>query len=231
MPADLLAPSSWSAGNIWCEGVGRLASDLPAIRPGARIGLLGGSFDPAHEGHVAISKRALRQARLDRVWWLVSPQNPLKENKPSASLPERLAQARHLAGHPHHGIWVSDIEAYLKTRYTVDSVRALRCLLPDARFVLLMGSDNLAQLPQWHKWRDLIEMLPFMVAPRGAGSLESLGGAAKSHFRGRIISRECSRSFLDVAPPALFYLSGPRIPLSSTGLRKQSKRVVRRGES
>ena len=151
---------------------------------------------------------------------MVSPQNPLKENEPSVSLPERLARARCVAGHPHHGIWVSDIEARLGTRYTVDSVRALRRLLPDARFVLLMGSDNLVQLPQWHKWRALIEMLPFMVAPRGAGSLESVGGAAKSHFRGRIVSRECSRGLLDASPPALFYLSGPRIPLSSTGLRK-----------
>ncbi|MCY4032730.1 MAG: adenylyltransferase/cytidyltransferase family protein, partial [Hyphomicrobiales bacterium] len=101
--------------------MGSFVPDFPDVREGARVGLLGGSFDPAHQGHLAISLRAMRQARLDWVWWMVAEQNPLKD-KPSASLRERLAQARRLAGHPLRNIWVSDTETRLGTRYTVDTV-------------------------------------------------------------------------------------------------------------
>jgi len=120
--------------------------------PRRRIGLLGGSFNPAHEGHLAISRAALKRLRLDRVWWLVSPQNPLKPADQTTDLEQRLAAARAIADHPR--VVVTDLERRIGTRYTVDTVGWLskRCR---ARFVWLIGADNMAQLPRWRRWRSL----------------------------------------------------------------------------
>ena len=201
--------------------MGRRAPDLPAVRPGARIGLLGGSFDPAHEGHLAISLRALHQARLDWVWWLVAAQNPLKRHAPSAPLAQRLAQARRLAGHPLRRIWATDAEARPAGRYALDSVRALQRRFPEARFVLLLGADNLAQLPRWHRWRRLAAAVPLLVAPRPAAPCESLGGRGRAHFAGRLLRREDISRLAETRPPALAFLSGAPVGLSSTMLRRR----------
>ena len=206
--------SNSSAGNIWYEGVGNFAPDLPSVRSGARIGLLGGSFDPAHEGHVAISLRAMRQARLDWVWWMVAPQNPLKDT-PSASLCERLECARRFVGHPLRRIWVSDIEIRLRTRYTVDTVQSLRRRYSHAQFVLLMGSDSLMELPYWRGWRELTRLLPLLVAPRTRSSIST--NYERNGFR--IIPPECAYQLVEVRPPAICFLSGKRLSVSSTRLR------------
>lgn len=212
------------AGNIWCEGVGNFAPDLPDVRPGARIGLLGGSFDPAHEGHVAISLRAMRQARLDWVWWMVTPQNPLKDT-PSASLRERLERARRFAGHPLRCIWVSDIEIRLRTRYTVDAVRVLRQRYSHVQFVLLMGSDILTELPRWSDWRELTRLLPLLVAPR-TRSLISMNCGRRGF---RIIPPERAYQLVGSRPPAVCFLSGTRLSVSSTRLRGLVGSEISRG--
>ena len=208
------------AGNIWYEGVGNFALNLPDVRAGARIGLLGGSFDPAHEGHVAISLRAIRQARLDWVWWMVARQNPLKD-APSDSLPERLAQARRLTGHPLRHIWVSDVETRLGTRYTVDTIRTLRQKYPQVRFVVLMGSDSLVELSLWHNWRVLIHLLPLLVVQRENHAVISTSYQVKGILRGRILSPEHAYRLMEIPAPAACVLSGSKLPISSTKLRSR----------
>lgn len=206
--------SNSSAGNIWYEGVGNFAPDLPNVRPGARIGLLGGSFDPAHEGHVAISLRAMRQVRLDWVWWMVTPQNPLK-GTPSVPLRERLEYARRFVGHPLRCIWVSDIETRLRTRYMVDTVRFLQQRYSHVQFVLLMGSDNLTELPRWRSWRELTRLLPLLVAPRTRSSIST--NYERRSFR--MIPPERAYQLMDIYPPAVCFLSGTGLSVSSTQLR------------
>lgn len=195
--------------------MGNFVPDLPDIRASARVGLLGGSFDPAHEGHVAISSRAIQQARLDWVWWMVAPQNPLK-GAPSAPLRERLVQARRLVGHPSRRIWVSDIEARLGTCYTVDTVVSLRQRYPRIRFVLLIGSDNLVDLSRWYDWRRLSRLLPLLVAPRGFSLISVNCGWGGF----RVLSPECICRLVNTPPPAVSFLTGIRIPISSTRLRE-----------
>lgn len=169
------------------------------IVDGMRIGLLGGSFDPAHEGHLYVSDVARKALELDYVWWLVSPGNPLKA-KP-AGLAKRLAAARALARSPR--IIVTDIEAALGTRYTVDTVAALSRRFPGVEFTWLMGSDNLVQFSRWRRWRALAAALPIAVVQRPGSVLAALY-APLARFRG---SRR------------LLLLDGRRNPQSSTALR------------
>ena len=125
---------------------------LPAFgsRQSQRIGLLGGSFNPAHEGHLHISLIALKRLRLDAVWWLVAPQNPLKPSKGMADIDTRLANARAMADHPR--VVVTDLERRLGTVYTIDSITRLQTVYPRLRFVWLMGADNVVQFPRWSGW-------------------------------------------------------------------------------
>lgn len=143
----------------------------PHLRSGAAfagltIGLLGGSFNPAHDGHVAMSLYALKALRLHAVWWLVSPQNPLKSSADMASLAQRLDQARRMATHPR--LVVTALEVALGTRYTADTLRKLQRRFPGVRFVWLMGADNLRQIPRWRDWQDIFYRLPVAVFRRPA---------------------------------------------------------------
>ncbi len=149
---------------------------------GRRIGLLGGSFNPAHGGHLHISRLALSRLDLDEVWWLVSPQNPLKPAAGMAPFAERLAQAADIAAADRR-IKVSDIEARLGTRYTADTLKALTRRFPRARFVWLMGGDNLAQLPYWKRWQDIVGTVPIAVFDRPGSSLRALAGSAGAALR------------------------------------------------
>jgi nicotinate-nucleotide adenylyltransferase len=171
------------------------------------IGLLGGSFDPAHEGHVYISDIALKALKLDRVWWLVSPGNPFKPAP--APLAARLAGARALARDPR--IMVTDLEHALHTRYTADTVAVLRRRFPRVRFVWLMGSDNLDQFSRWRRWRDITASIPIAVVRRPGSVLAPLRAAAA---RALGVSRRLS------APPSLVVLDGRRSFASSTAMRE-----------
>src|SRR5205814_632695 len=156
---------------------GRRGSLVGAVA-GRRIGLPGGALNPAHGGHLHISREALKRLDLDEIWWLVSPQNPLKPVAGMAPFAERLQQAAAVAAAARR-IRVSDIEAALGTTYTADTLRALRRRFPRARFVWLMGGDNLAQFPYWRGWQQIFRTLPVAVFARPTTSLKALAGKAE----------------------------------------------------
>ena len=193
----------------------RLGGRLPAR--GQRIGLLGGSFNPAHGGHRHVSLEALRRLRLDAVWWLVSPQNPLKPQAGMAPLAERLAGARALARHPR--LLVTDLEALLGTRYTADTVRLLTRRLPGRRFVWLMGADNLIQIDRWESWTEIFHALPVAVLARPSYSLGASSAKAAQRFRRyRLPERRAARLPAEV-PPAWAFLHIRLSALSATQIR------------
>jgi nicotinate-nucleotide adenylyltransferase len=196
-------------------------SAVAALRPERagirRVGLLGGSFNPAHEGHLHISRLALTHLKLHEVWWLVSPQNPLKDRRGMASLAERLSGARECAR--GETIWVSSIESALGTRYTVDTLPALGAAFPRTRFVWLMGADLMVQIPRWRNWRRIFETLPVAVFDRGSYSHEALSGeAARVFARDRVTACQAARLPL-MRPPAWVFFETPVLPVSATEIR------------
>ena len=157
---------------------GKMRAGFPIATRGMVVGLLGGSFDPAHGGHVHITREAIKRMGLDRVWWLVSPGNLLKPVQP-APLADRVAYARRLIGDPK--VVVTDLGARLATRATVDTIRRLRAIYPGVRFVWLMGADNLVQFHHWQRWRDILRSVPVGVLARpGSGVAGRLSVAARA---------------------------------------------------
>jgi nicotinate-nucleotide adenylyltransferase len=183
-----------------------------------RIGLLGGSFNPAHEGHLHISRLALQRLGLDYVWWLVSPQNPLKPERGMGPLDERLRSAVAAArGHPR--IRVSAIEARLGTRFTVDTLTALRRHFPATRFVWLMGADNLAQMPHWRRWSRIFHLAAIAVFARGSYVMRALAGPAAKRYRRFRLSPRAARRLASRPTPAWAFLPTPLSPVSATAIR------------
>lgn len=177
------------------------------VGPRLVVGLLGGSFNPAHDGHRYVSETARKALGLDAVWWLVTPGNPLKRASELADLMTRQALARQVA--PRHDI-VTGVEGLLGTRYTVDTLRALRRRFPDTRFVWLMGSDNLAGFGQWKDWKAIAAQVPIVVVRRPGSALDTLKSPLVRRFgQTRVLA----------APPAVLVLDGPRSPHSSTAIR------------
>ena len=189
---------------------------FPPARSGMCIGLLGGSFDPAHEGHALISREALKRFGLDEVWWLVSPGNPLKVRGP-APLAQRMAQARSVMQHPR--VRVTDLEARLGTRYTHATLSRLLAAYPGVRFVWLMGADNLATFHHWEKWRGIMQMVPVGVMARPGQRISARVSPAARQFRCyRLRGREAAKLCLS-EPPSWCFLNVPMSDLSSTGIR------------
>jgi nicotinate-nucleotide adenylyltransferase len=184
---------------------------------GQRIGLLGGSFNPPHAAHRAISIAALRRLKLDAVWWLVTPGNPLKDVRELAPLAKRLAWAKYVARHPR--IAVTDLEARIGTRYTIDTLRWLRAHCPGVRFVWLMGADNLAGFHRWKDWDGIAARVPVAVIDRGGLGFDHLSGPFARRFAGARVPETRAAALADMAPPAWVYLRGARMTLSSTALR------------
>ncbi|WP_296583615.1 nicotinate-nucleotide adenylyltransferase [Xanthobacter sp.] len=195
----------------------RAARRLPFVTEGLRVGLFGGSFNPAHAAHRAASLLALRRLALDRVWWLVTPGNPLKDNRALPPLEERIAVARAVARHPR--IDVTGFEAGIGTRYTYETLAYLVRRLPGVRFVWIMGADNLAHFDRWQHWRGLADLVPIAVVDRMGQSLAATASpAAQALARYRLGEHE-ARLLADCAPPAWVFLHGLKSPLSSTGIR------------
>ncbi|MFC1674105.1 nicotinate-nucleotide adenylyltransferase [Pseudomonadota bacterium] len=184
-----------------------------------RIGLLGGSFNPAHEGHVHISQQSLERLGLDELWWLVSPQNPLKPAAGMASLKDRLAGAGEVAKCDPR-IRVTDVESRLGTRYTVDTLAALKSKYPDAAFVWIIGADNLRQMPKWKGWRAIFRAVPIAVFPRAPYSLRALGGRAAWRFARAQIPASRAKRLADLDPPAWVFLRAPLHGQSATRIRR-----------
>jgi nicotinate-nucleotide adenylyltransferase len=180
--------------------------------------LLGGSFNPAHGGHLHISLMALQRLDLDEVWWLVSPQNPLKPIKGMAPFAKRVASAAALAC-GHGRIRVSAIEAALGTTYTADTIRVLQRRFPHTRFVWLMGGDNLAQLPRWRQWEEIVESVPIAVFDRPETALMALAGkAAKRYALARVPARAVRR-IAETKPPAWVFIHARLDPSAATAIR------------
>lgn len=187
----------------------------------ARIGLLGGSFNPAHEGHRHVAEQARRRLGLDQVWLLVSPGNPLKPARGMAPFATRMRGAASVAD--GRRVVATGIERTFGTRYTVDTVRALRRRFPRASFVWLMGADILTQLPRWRRFRDMIDMVPLAVLPRPGYTLPALAGQAARRMRhARLPTRAASR-LVATKPPAWSFIPGPLHAASATAIRAARK--------
>jgi nicotinate-nucleotide adenylyltransferase len=191
---------------------------LPRWNPGQRIGLMGGSFNPAHDGHVLASRLVLHRLRLDRLWWLVTPGNPLKEIAGLPALSTRIEAARAIARDPR--IAVTGFEAEIGTRFTHDSIAWLVRRAPTAHFVWIMGADNLRQFHLWRRWRAIAELVPIAVVDRPGSTFHALNshaGGALAPFR---VAERDAASFAERRPPAFIFLHGPRSSLSSTAIRR-----------
>jgi nicotinate-nucleotide adenylyltransferase len=191
-----------------------------------RIGLLGGSFNPPHAAHRDVSLLALRRLALDRVWWLVTPGNPLKDTRGLPALAERLRQARDAADHP--SIEVTDLEARLGTRYTFDTVRRIRQRFAGVRFVFVMGADILPEFHRWRRWRELARSIPLAVVDRPGFSLRALGSPAAQAMLPARLPEHAASMLASREPPAWVYLHGLRSARSSTQIRA-SRRAALQG--
>jgi nicotinate-nucleotide adenylyltransferase len=192
---------------------------LPRWSPGQRIGLLGGTFNPPHEGHRLISLFAMKRLRLDRVWWVVTPGNPLKRHEGLPPLAERVASARAAAHDPR--IAVTGFEAEIGAHFTADTIDYLRRHASGAHFVWIMGADNLRQLHLWRRWRAIVSGVPIAVIDRPGSTLKaqnSLAGAYLAKFR---VGETGAAYFADRRPPAFIFLHGPRSKLSSSAIRRR----------
>jgi nicotinate-nucleotide adenylyltransferase len=189
---------------------------IPYARPGQVVGLFGGSFDPPHQGHVHVTLEAMKAFGLDRVWWLVSPGNPLKERGPAPSA-RRMAAARKMMQHPR--VEVTDIEALTGTRATADTLAVLQRLYPQVRFVWLMGADNLAQFHRWKDWRQIMDSVPVGVVARPGDRISArMSPAARAYAQYRIDGQ--ARHLLGrAAAPAWCFVNVPMVNVSSTEIR------------
>ncbi len=195
-----------------------MRAGFPVARKGMVIGLLGGSFDPAHGGHVHITREALKRMGLDRVWWLVSPGNPLKQRGP-APLADRMARARSVMRDPR--VTVSDIEARLGTRYTAETLKALHRHYPGVRFVWLMGADNLVQFHRWERWEDILHMVPVGVLARPGWGVRARMSKAARIYGGDLVDR--GEVLRNKPAPAWCFVNLPMDGSSSTAIRARGE--------
>jgi len=190
---------------------------VPLYTNGMRVGLLGGSFNPPHVAHRAISLFAIKRLKLDRVWWLVTPGNPLKEHGSLRDLAQRTEAAREMADDPR--IDISCLESVIGTRYTVETIAYLRRRARGLRFVWIMGADNLAQFHRWENWRRIASEVPIAVIDRPPQSFRALAApAAQALARYRLPENQAAR-LAEQRAPAWVFLTGMKLNLSSTGLR------------
>jgi nicotinate-nucleotide adenylyltransferase len=182
-----------------------------------RIGLLGGSFNPPHDAHRAISLFAIKRLKLDRVWWLVTPGNPLKDHGGLRDLGQRVEAAQKIAHDPR--IDVSCLEAVIGTRYTVDTILYLRRRAAGLRFVWIMGADNLSQFHRWQSWRRIASEVPIAVIDRPSQSFRALAAPAAQALARYRLPESRAGMLADQHPPAWVFLTGLKLNLSSTGLR------------
>lgn len=188
------------------------------VAPGLRIGLLGGSFNPAHEGHMHVSDVALKRLALDYVWWLVSPQNPLKPTAGMAAFEKRMASARAII-RGHRRLFATDVEMQMGTRYTIDTVIRLKERFPLVHFVWLMGSDNFLNFHRWRSWQRLANTIPIAIVLRPGTVIAPLAARAARQFVKS--TPRSARALATARPPAIAVLDAKRSNTSATVLRRQ----------
>lgn len=201
----------------------------PPFGEGQRIGLFGGSFNPAHRGHYMVALYALKRLQLDWVWWLVSPQNPLKNPAETGEYAARLSFTRTIASHPR--FVVTDLEKQIGARTTAETLDRLQPLLKHARFVWIMGADSFANLHHWNDWLDIPTALPLAILARPGYSIRALSGTAAIRYDRERIPSSCPAELPCYIPPAWVFIPMPLQPESSTAIRsrraaKQSPLVV-----
>jgi nicotinate-nucleotide adenylyltransferase len=193
---------------------------MPHVEPGMAVGLFGGSFNPPHAGHLLVAEIALRRLRLDQLWWIVTPGNPLKDHGALAPLAERIEASDRIAIDPR--IKVTGFEAAHRLRYSADTVELVLSRNRRADFVWVMGADNLAGFHRWQRWRDIVAALPVAVIDRPGSTLSFLSSKmARSFARARRDETDAPR-LARMAAPAWTFIHGPRSLLSSTALRKNA---------
>ncbi|WP_371747309.1 nicotinate-nucleotide adenylyltransferase [Acuticoccus sp. I52.16.1] len=197
----------------------------PGAGFGQRIALFGGSFNPPHPGHRAVADTALRRLGVDRVWWMVTPGNPLKSNKELLPLLERIRLTERLADHPR--MIVTAFEAAAGVRYSADAIGYLTRRYPAVRFVWLMGADNLATLHRWQGWRRIVRTVPVAVVDRPGASLPAISSTAARAFAAARRPESQAGALAWATPPAWVFLHAPLNPNSSTALRELRRNVCR----
>jgi nicotinate-nucleotide adenylyltransferase len=190
----------------------------PRFEPGQAIGLLGGSFNPPHEGHRLISQLALQRLRLDRLWWLATPGNPLKPSAGLAEMRARIEAAQALTRDPR--IAVTGFEAEIGARYTYQTIAWLKRRAPGVHFVWIMGADNLSQFHRWRRWRAIADLVPILVVDRPGSTLRALASPAGVALARHRRPESEAALFARRPAPAFLFLHGPRSSLSSTALRQ-----------
>ncbi|MEM7299468.1 MAG: nicotinate-nucleotide adenylyltransferase [Pseudomonadota bacterium] len=198
---------------------------MPLAVKGMRIGLFGGSFNPPHDGHLLISKLALRKLQLDRIWWIVSPGNPLKEHSSLARLPDRLAACREITDHPR--IDVTAFEVDLDSAFTANTLDHARERRPGVDFVWIMGADNLKQFHEWQRWRDIAQTMPIAVVDRPGSTLSYRSAKAALALARYRIDETDAALLANMNPPAWTFLHGPRSHLSSSAIRANREQKAR----
>lgn len=195
---------------------------MPHVEKGMAVGLFGGSFNPPHAGHALVAETAIRKLRLDQLWWMITPGNPLKDSGSLAPLAERIAMSEKCVSDPR--IRVTAFEARYRIRYTADTIRLVKSRHPGVFFVWIMGADSLRDFHRWERWREIAESVPIAVFDRPGSTLSFLSSTmAKAFSHARIGEAEATR-LARVSPPAWTFIHGPRSSLSSTALREAARR-------
>ncbi|MDA0228875.1 MAG: nicotinate-nucleotide adenylyltransferase [Proteobacteria bacterium] len=195
----------------------KTAAPAGGLRSGLRVGLFGGSFNPAHEGHLHVSLEAIKRLGLDELWWLVSPQNPLKPTRGMAPFEQRLAAARRLARHP--AIRVSDCERRWHSHYSADTIERLRRRHPRHRFVWVMGADNLADFERWRRWQDIFKALPIAIFDRRTYAQSASASKPLKRFGRYRLPERAARLLALQYPPVWTYFHGRLHAASSSAIR------------
>jgi nicotinate-nucleotide adenylyltransferase len=191
---------------------------LPAFAPGMRIGLFGGSFNPAHEGHRLVAVECLKRLRLDAVWLLVSPGNPLKDHTELAPLATRLADTRAMVAHPQ--IDITGFEAAHGFKYSYETLAFLTKAAPGTRFVWIMGADNLQYFDRWERWEDIVNLVPIAVYARPGSTFRAARSKVAIRLERHRLPEEAAETLADSPPPAWVYLRGIMSSQSSTAIRR-----------
>lgn len=191
---------------------------LPPFAPGMRIGLFGGSFDPPHDGHALVSRIALTRLKLDRLWWIVSPGNPLKDAGELPSIDARIAAAKKILRDPR--VAFTGFEAEIGARFTCDTLDYLHAHCPGVRFVWIMGADNLLQFHLWRRWQEIARTTPIAVIDRPGATLKAISAKAAVYLKRARLPERDAALLAATPPPAIIYLHGPRLERSSTELRE-----------
>lgn len=195
----------------------RDAIRLPAFEDGMTIGLFGGSFNPAHEGHLHVSNTALLRGALDQVWWLVTPGNPLKDTSQLESLVGRIKKCHALITHP--AIKVTAVEAQYNLRYTQETLALLKRLAPRVNFVWIMGADNLKNFHKWQNWRQIADQMPMLIIDRPGSTLSYRSAQAAIALSKYRVDERDAKLLGIMDAPAWAFIHAPRNTMSSTAIR------------